>query len=139
MIREFSAGGIVFNKDGKVLLISNAALRDPKKAYWGFPKGHIEKQEKSEQAALREVEEETGIKSEIIKKLGDSSYVYTRDGEKVFKLVVMFLMKYVSGEIKHQPEELLDAKWVRVEEALEKLSFKKDREFLEKGIKYQIK
>lgn len=134
MKREFSAGGVVFNSEGKVLLINNAALRDPKKSYWGFPKGHINTGEKSEQAAVREVEEETGIKAEIVKKLGDSSYIYIREGEKVFKVVVMFLMKYISGEIKHQPEELLDAGWVTVEEAMNKLSFKKDREFLEKAL-----
>lgn len=136
MKREFSAGGIVFNNLGQVLLINNAAMRDPKKSYWGFPKGHIDPGEKSEDAALREVEEETGIKAEIIKKLGDNGYVYQRDGEKVFKLVIIFLMKYVSGEVKYQQEELLDAKWVSIEEALGKLSFKKDVEFLKKALEY---
>ncbi|MBI2593756.1 NUDIX domain-containing protein, partial [Candidatus Daviesbacteria bacterium] len=87
MKREFSAGGIVL-KDGKVLLIKNAAMRDPKKAYWGFPKGHIQEGEKSEEAAVREIKEETGIETEIVKKLGDSRYVFTKEGQKVFKVVV---------------------------------------------------
>lgn len=134
MKREFSAGGIVFNDKGEVLLINNAAMRDPKKSYWGFPKGHIDPGEKSEEAALREVEEETGIKAEIVKKLGDNGYVYQRDGEKVFKLVIMFLMRYISGDVKYQEEELLDAQWVSVEAALDKLSFKKDKQFLEKAV-----
>lgn len=130
MKREFSAGGIVFNSLGQVLLINNSALRDPKKSYWGFPKGHIEEGEKSEQAALREVEEETGIKAKVIKKLGDSRYIYTRDGEKIFKVVVMFLMEYLGGEIKPQVEEVLAVEWFTTKEALEKLSFSRDKDLL---------
>lgn len=110
-------------------------MMDPSKSYWGFPKGHIDPDEKSEQAALREVKEETGIEAKIVKKLGDSRYIYTRGEERVFKVVVMFLMEHISGEIKYQEEELLDAKWVNPEEALEKLSFKKDKDFLNKALK----
>ncbi|HLC87790.1 MAG TPA: NUDIX hydrolase [Patescibacteria group bacterium] len=130
MTREFSAGGIVF-KDGQVLLIKNAALRDPKKAYWGFPKGHIKEREKSEEAAIREIKEETGIEVEIIKKLGDSRYVFTnKQKEKVFKVVVYFLMKYVSGETKPQDLEVLEVKWFDPAQAMELLSFKKDKDML---------
>jgi len=131
MKREFSAGGIVL-KDSKVLLIKNAAMRDPKKAYWGFPKGHINPGEKSEAAALREIEEETGIKAQIVKKLGDSRYVFTKEGEKIFKVVVFFLLDYVSGEIVPQDLEVLDSGWYGTDEALKMLSFKKDKEFLQK-------
>ena len=133
MKREFSAGGIVLN-NGKVLLIKNAALRDPKKAYWGFPKGHINPGEKSSGAALREIKEETGIEAEIVKKLGDSRYVFTKGGEKVFKVVVYFLLKYISGEIKPQDLEVLEVKWIDPERALGLLSFKKDQEFLQKAM-----
>lgn len=134
MKREFSSGGIVF-KNGQVLMIKNAALRDPKKAYMGFPKGHIDPGEKSEDAAVREIREETGIEAEIVKKLGDSRYVFTKNGEKIFKVVVYFLMKYVSGEIQAQDLEVLEVKWVDPEKALEVLSFKKDRDFLEQALK----
>ena len=129
MKREFSAGGIVL-KDGKVLLIKNAALRDPKKAYWGFPKGHINPREKSSEAALREIKEETGIEAEIVKKLGDSQYVFTRSGEKVFKQVVYYLLKFKSGDIQPQELEVLEVKWFDPEEAMELLTFKKDKEML---------
>lgn len=133
MNREFSAGGIVI-KDGQVLLIKNAAMRDPKKAYWGFPKGHINPGEKSGEAALREIKEETGIEVEIVKKLGDSRYIFTKDGEKIFKVVVYFLLRYVSGEPKPQDLEVLEVKWVDPKEALEILSFKKDIEFLQQAL-----
>ena len=134
MKREFSAGGIVFDDKGQVLLIHNAAMRDPKKSYWGFPKGHIDKGESSQAAALREVEEETGLKVEIMHKIGDSKYVFSHNGEKIFKVVVMFLMKYVSGVIKYQSEELIDAGWFSPKAALGKLSFQKDKELLQESL-----
>ena len=130
MKREYSAGGIVL-KDGLVLLIKNAALRDPKKAYWGFPKGHIEAGENSKEAAVREIEEETKIRAEVISKLGESQYVFTRSGEKVVKHVVYFLLKYISGDVWAQELEVLEVKWFEPEEALELLSFKKDKEMLQ--------
>lgn len=134
MKREYSAGGIVV-KDGLVLMIRNAALRDPSKAYWGFPKGHIEPGEKSGAAAVREIREETGIRTEIVNKLGESQYVFSRSGEKIFKVVVYYLFKYKWGEMKAQEKEVLEVKWFKPEEALEVLSFKKDKEFLEKAVK----
>lgn len=135
MKREYSAGGIVLN-NGQVLLIKNAAMRDPNKAYWGFPKGHINEGEKSNEAALREITEETGIMAEVVKKLGDSQYVFTRSGEKVFKQVVYYLLKYISGEIRPQESEVLEVRWFDPEEAMELLSFKKDKEFLQKALKF---
>ena len=116
-------------------MIKNAALRDPKKAYWGFPKGHIDPGENSRDAALREIKEETKIEAEIVGKLGDSQYVFTRSGEKIFKLVVYYLLRYLSGEIKPQELEVLEVKWFDPEEAMERLSFKKDKEFLVKALK----
>lgn len=135
MQREFSAGGIVL-KNRQVLLIKNAALRDPKKAYWGFPKGHIDSGEKSEEAAVREIKEETDIEAKVIKKLGDSRYIFTnKNGEKVFKVVIYFLMKYVSGDLKPQELEIMEVGWYNPEAASEMLSFKKDKEFLEQALK----
>lgn len=134
MKREFSAGGIVFNNQNQVLLINNAALKDPSKSYWGFPKGHLDKGETSKGAALREVKEETGLNVEIIQKLGESKYAFTFKGEKIFKVVTIFLMKHLSGTPKPQEKELLDAKWFTPEEALKKLSFSKDKDLLKQAV-----
>src|SRR2546422_1037172 len=87
--RIFSAGGIVV-KDGKVLVTQHSKHKG-----WDFPKGHIESGESQEQAAIREVEEETGVKAEIIEKVGQTEYFYFEDGEKVLKTVVFFLMKFL--------------------------------------------
>ncbi len=137
MKREYSAGGIVI-KDGLVLMIRNAALKDPSKAYWGFPKGHVETGERNEEAALREVREETNIEVEIVKKLGDSQYVFSRSGEKILKQVVYYLLKYKWGAIQPQDEEVLEVKWFDPKEALTLLTFKKDRDFLEKALKIKL-
>lgn len=132
MKREFSAGGIVFNKH-KILLIRNSSIKNPKKSFWGFPKGHIEEGESSERAALREVKEEAGIDAQIVKKLGDSRYVYTRDGEKIFKMVTIYLMSYKKGKLKADPIEVLELDWFSKEECLAKLSFSKDKDLLIKA------
>src|SRR5688500_8323506 len=129
MKREYSAGGIVLH-NGKVLMIKNAALRDPKKAYWGFPKGHIDQGESSKDAALREIKEETRIEAAIVGKLGELQYVFSRSGERIVKHVDYYLLRYKSGEVEPQELEVLEVKWFEPEEAMELLSFKKDKEFL---------
>lgn len=134
MKREYSAGGIVLN-NGKVLMIKNAALRDPKKAYWGFPKGHIDQGENSRDAALREIKEETKITAEIVGKLGESQYVFTRSGERIVKHVDYYLLRYKSGDVQAQELEVLEVKWFDPKEAMDQLSFKKDKEFLQQALK----
>ncbi|MBI2022459.1 NUDIX hydrolase [Candidatus Daviesbacteria bacterium] len=133
MLRQFSAGAIVF-KDGKVLLIKNKSIKDKKISFWGFPKGHIEKEESSKDAALRELEEETGIKAEIIKKVGESRYIFTQGGERIFKIVIVYLMKYLSGEAKPQIAEIDEVVWMDPDQALKTLTFKNDRDLLKKVI-----
>lgn len=134
MKREFSAGGIVFNNKGQVLLINNMAMRDPNKSYWGFPKGHIDSKESSKDAAIREVREEVGLEVEVLEKLGDSRYIFTKDKEKVFKVVVMFLMKASDDELKILEEELMGAEWFDPKIALDKLSFKQDKDLLKQAL-----
>jgi len=134
MKREFSAGGIIFNDLGQVLLINNEALKDPTKSYWGFPKGHLNPGESSQDAAVREVKEETGLEVKVKAKVGDHKYVFTFNGEKIFKVVTMFLMQLIGGELKIQTDELLDAQWMEPDEALKKLSFSQDKSLLKQAL-----
>jgi 8-oxo-dGTP pyrophosphatase MutT (NUDIX family) len=129
MKREFSAGGIVFNKAGQVLLIKVSGHE-----YWGFPKGNPYGNESFEETALREVKEEGGIEAEILNKIGDSKYVYTRNGEKTFKIVTLYLMKYKSGDTKDHDWEVSEATWFTPQEALETLSFVNDKELLKQAL-----
>ena len=138
MRREFSAGGIVFN-NGQVLLVQTKSYRAYHKngnsRYWGFPKGHIEKGQTTKEAALREVIEEGGVEAEIIEKIDDSKYMYIREGEKIFKVVIFFLMKYISGDIKDHDTEVEDVGWFIPEEVMEKLSFSQDKTLFLKALK----
>lgn len=129
MKREFSAGGIVFNNKGQVLITQHSQNH-----HWSFPKGLIDPGQTSEQAAVREVREEGGVVAEIIGKVGYSKYVYTFEGEKIFKVVTYFLMKYVKGNIEDHDWEVQDSGWFAPEEALKKLSFSQDKELLKKAL-----
>jgi 8-oxo-dGTP pyrophosphatase MutT (NUDIX family) len=128
MKREFSAGGIVF-KDNKVLLTKHSQNH-----HWSFPKGWIEEGQTSKDAAIREVKEEGGVEAEIVEKIGDSKYVYTLNNEKIFKVVVYFLMKYISGDPGDHDWEMEDAGWFEIEEALKTLSFSRDKQLLKKAL-----
>lgn len=137
MKREFSAGGIVFKKTPngpKFLLIKNMAMRDPNKSYWGFPKGHLNEGESSKEAALREVKEEVGLEVEIVEKVGQSSYIFQNKGEKIFKIVSMFLMQAKEGEILIQDSEIQEAKWIEPQEVLKLLSFSNDKKLFQKAL-----
>ncbi len=137
MKREFSAGGIVFinTPDGpQFLLIKNMAMRDPDKSYWGFPKGHLDEEESSKEAAIREVKEEVGIGAEIVEKVGQSSYAFQVKGEKIFKIVTMFLMKAKKEKISIQAVEIQEAKWASKEEVLDLLSFSNDKKLFGKAL-----
>ncbi|OGE31083.1 hypothetical protein A2631_05415 [Candidatus Daviesbacteria bacterium RIFCSPHIGHO2_01_FULL_44_29] len=137
MKREFSAGGIVYYQDHqatKFLLIKNMAMRDLSKSYWGFPKGHLQEKEGSKEAAVREVKEEVGIEAEITAKVGDSRYVFSVNGEKIFKVVIIFLMKAPSLDFKIQQEEIQEARWVSGDEALELLSFSNDKKLFKQAL-----
>ena len=131
MRREFSAGGVLF-KDNLVLLIQNPS------GVWTFPKGVIEKGETPEQAALREVYEETGIKGEILDYIGEIQYWYQLHGEKIFKKVKYYLMRYVEGEPKPS-WEVKEAKFIPIDTAKKLLKYKGDKEILKKALELKQK
>ena len=146
MKREFSAGGIVFNSKGQVLVTQHSQNK-----HWSFPKGLIDPGQTTEEAALREVREEGGIVAEIVDKIGYNKYVYTLNGparnasqsdaggEKIFKVVTYFLMKYLSGDPKDHDWEVSEAGWYTYEDALKQLSFSQDKELLKKALKMVTK
>ncbi|OGE84979.1 MAG: hypothetical protein A3J48_00590 [Candidatus Doudnabacteria bacterium RIFCSPHIGHO2_02_FULL_46_11] len=135
---EFSAGGVVFKKnDGlEVLLIQPEDTTRPKG--WSLPKGKIEKEEKAEAAALREVQEETGIEAEIVQKIDDIGYFFKDkwgDGVLVKKKVTYYLMNYVSGEPEKQAGETSAAAWLKIDDASKQMAYKDERAILEKALK----
>jgi 8-oxo-dGTP pyrophosphatase MutT (NUDIX family) len=129
--REFSAGGVVFKKKGKEIYW---LLINPKgTARWQFPKGLIEKNETSSEGALREVGEEGGVKAKIIEKLADLKLFYFWEGKRIFKIVTYYLMEYVSEAEKEHNGEVEETEFFPHKEALEKLTFKNDKETLKKA------
>ncbi len=134
--RDFSAGGVVFKKEEgktKILLIRNYK-KDKDVNYWGFPKGHLDPGETSKDAAVREVEEETGIKAKILEKVDSSKYFYFWEGEKTLKTVAIFLMEYESGQLNAQQSEVAEAVWFSPEEALETVTFENEKKILQKAL-----
>ena len=105
-----------------------AAVRVKKGTVLALPKGHLEKGESSEQAATREVREETGLTATPIEKLGDVKYWYVRDGERVMKQVSFFLFRYHSGSVRDHDHEVDSAEWVRLDQAPSLLAYKGERE-----------
>ena len=99
---------------------------------WALPKGLIGPGESPEEAALREVTEETGLEASPVQKLGDVRYVYTWAGERVFKIVSFYLFRYRSGRLgdiaPEQRIEVDEARWLPLDEAPKLLAYKGERE-----------
>lgn len=127
MRREYSAGGVLF-RDEEVLLILNPS------GVWTFPKGNVEKGEKPEDTAVREVLEETGVEGKIRGYIGEVSYWYVLHGERIFKRVRYYLMVHVEGEPKPS-WEVKDARFFPVEDAKNLLRYRGDREIYTKALR----
>ncbi len=144
MKREFSAGGIVYQKvksqKSKVKsdLLWLVCQHSHHKG-WVFPKGLIgdhKKGESSVDTAVREVEEETGVKAKIITKLPKpATYFYVWDKEKRFKTVIYYLMEYVSEDEKKKDKEMSAVEWLDEGEMKIRLSYKSDKFAFEEALK----
>lgn len=113
MIRETSAGGLV-HRDGKLLMVRVCSLKGDK--VWTFPKGHIEQGEQPLDAALREVEEETGWRCSVVGPLMTARYSFSRSKGKVSKTVRWFLMEPEKKVGEPDADEVLAAKWVSLDD-----------------------
>lgn len=127
-IKEHSAGGIVFRKRDKGRTTEWLICKHSGYHKWVLPKGIIETGESPEEAALREVAEETGIKAKIIGKImPEVAYKYIKNGILVDKKVEFFLMEYASGDIKDHCWEMEEIKWVTAEGAIRLLAFETEK------------
>jgi 8-oxo-dGTP diphosphatase len=152
MEREYSAGGVVLRPRQQrwwVAVIEPQGRRKPgtpantPATVLALPKGNVDQGEKPEETAVREVREETGVEADLVAKLSDIKYIYVRswgDRQRVFKVVSFFLLRFRSGRIGQitpgMRREVRQAMWLPLDEALEKLSYRGEREVVKLAQEY---
>jgi 8-oxo-dGTP pyrophosphatase MutT (NUDIX family) len=128
-VEEISAGGLVVDLSGeRGLLIGRHDKRG--RTLWSLPKGHIETGETPEAAALREVEEETGIVSKITRSLGVIDFWFMADGKRIHKTVHHFLFSEVSGDLAPQISEVDVVDWFPLDEIATRLAYPDERKLI---------
>ncbi len=136
---QVSAGGVIFREEGGVIEI---ALITPKGKnqgkVWCLPKGLIVKGESVEHAAIREVEEETGLRGKVIDRIERIQYWYTiRDEEgnaiKRLKTVYFFLIRCTGGDIGDHDDEVAEVRWFPVDDAIDRASYKSEKYVVSRG------
>lgn len=127
---EVSAGGFVISQTDSESVALMARFNRGGKLEWCVPKGHPENDEDVEQAAVREVFEETGLRVEILEGLGEVQYQFNQNGINIKKTVHLFLMKQIGGELslEHDPHhEASDLAWVKIDDLINKLSHRNEQ------------
>jgi 8-oxo-dGTP pyrophosphatase MutT (NUDIX family) len=132
--REVSAGGVVYRRgedEIEVVLASRRTRRG--QLAWGLAKGGIERGETKEQAAIREVREETGMTAEIEADLGDTKYMYVWDDIRIRKTVHFFLMRHTGGNVDDRDDEMEEIRWFPLERAIKRAAYRGERDMLVKA------
>jgi 8-oxo-dGTP diphosphatase len=134
-VREVSAGGVIYRKHGDRIEIALIHVRHR----WGLPKGHIEEGERSNEAAIREVREETGLEGQVRKRLGDIRYSYrhkTATGKplRIYKRVYFYLLRYLKGDVRDHDHEVDEARWFPIQDALSLLKFPTERRMVQRAL-----
>ena len=134
-VDEVSAGGLVIDTTGTMgLLIGRYDHKDAsgKRVLWSLPKGHIEEGETPEQAAIREVAEETGITSSITKSLGVIDFWFMAGGKRIHKTVHHFIFTEVGGTLLAQESEVDEVSWFPLSEIVDRLAYPDEKKLIAK-------
>lgn len=127
-VEETSAGGLVVDDHGRAALIGRLNRRG--ELAWSLPKGHLEEGETLEAAAVREVNEETGIRGRVIAPLGVIDFYFTAENRRVHKTVHHYLLKAEGGELSAADLEVDDVDWVPLAEVTERLAYADERRLI---------
>jgi len=132
---EVSAGGVVYRREDEGIEMALAARRTRRgELAWGLAKGAIEPGESEEQAAVREVLEETGLEVDVEADLGDIRYFYVWEGVRVRKRVHFFLMRMTGGDVEDHDTEMEDVRWFPLRLAVKRAAYKGEREVIERAV-----
>jgi len=130
--REISAGGVLVRVVRGRPMVAAIRPRGKPAGVWALPKGLVDPGESPAETALREVLEETGVTGRLVQKLGDVKYVYSRGGDRIFKIVSFYLLRAGRGRIGEIDEamrlEVAEARWLPLEEAPRLLAYRGERE-----------
>jgi 8-oxo-dGTP pyrophosphatase MutT (NUDIX family) len=135
-VDEISAGGLVIDFSGtQGLLIGRIDLKDAarERLLWSLPKGHIESGETPEEAALREVMEETGIESEIARALGVIDFWFMASGKRIHKTVHHYLFREVGGILAPQVSEVDEVAWFPLGEIIDRLAYPDEKRLISRS------
>jgi 8-oxo-dGTP pyrophosphatase MutT (NUDIX family) len=137
MRREFSAGGVLVRRLRGRWMIAVIRPAGRPHGLWALPKGQIDGGESGEQAALREIAEETGVRGRSLGKLGDVRYWFNWEGERVSKVVSFFLVRYETGKLGEIPaafrHEVEEVRWLPLDDAPNVLAYQGERKMAERA------
>jgi 8-oxo-dGTP diphosphatase len=138
--RQVSAGGVVYRTQGETIEVALIAVEAKGERRWQLPKGLVGRDEQVEATALREVQEETGLRAETVAPLETIEYwYYGRRGAgqvRFHKYVHFFLMRYLDGDVADHDHEVAEARWVEIGQAAPMLSFPSERKVLAEAAAY---
>jgi 8-oxo-dGTP pyrophosphatase MutT (NUDIX family) len=139
-VEEISAGGLVVTVDKEPMAAAVIArVNRAGRVEWCLPKGHLENDETPEQAAIREIAEETGIMGRVMISLGTIDYWFAVEGRRVHKMVHHFLLEAVGGalSIEGDPDqEAIEAAWVPLDDLAGLLAFPNERKIAREASAY---
>lgn len=133
-VDEVSAGGLVVDLASATTSAALIGKRDRRgRLLWSLPKGHLEDEETAEQAAIREIAEETGIRGEILGSLGSIDYWFVADGRRIHKTVHHFLLRATGGALSDDDVEVSEVAWVPFIELTQRLAYPDERTLMDRA------
>lgn len=130
-VHDVSAGGVIYRRRGEAVEIALVGKITPRR--WGLPKGGRQRGESLEQAASREVAEETGLEGRLIRPLGEITYWFRWDGQRHFKTVYFYLMEATGGDISQHDHEYDLVEWFSIPDARRNMSYPSEIEMVDRA------